>query len=120
MHMIMRQAKFAKEVSRLLDEAADAGTIADEDRYLTSAEAGVVYSWCDDEMEPADCADELIRQRMRNLVGRFVSNAKMGKGRVLEVDAAGRLLVHQTNGETKMWDARGTAVLEKRAAGAGR
>lgn len=67
MHPIQRQAKFAREVSRLLDEAADAGTIADEDRTLTSNEAGIVYMWCDDEMEPADCADELIRQRMMKM-----------------------------------------------------
>jgi hypothetical protein len=61
---IMKQARFAREVSRLLEEAADAGTIADEDRYLTSAEAGLLYSWAEDECAPADCADELIRQRM--------------------------------------------------------
>ena len=51
----------------MLDEAADAGTIADKDRTLTSNEAGIVYMWCDDEMEPADCADELIRQRMTKM-----------------------------------------------------
>jgi Family of unknown function (DUF6874) len=62
--------------------------------------------------------DAMADHEAKAIIGRFVSNAKMGKGRVVEVDAIGNLLVRQTNGETKMWDRRDTVVLEKRPGGA--
>ena len=82
MHRIIQQARFAKEVSDRLQEAADNGQILEDDAYLTSDDAAALYGMCDDGASVETALVEMMEPRLDRFIAAKARELGRGPERV--------------------------------------